>query len=158
MLQSAYDTEATYRKKAGKGHVGYVVNLAETCYEDNPVQIVTHYQLEPNITSDVEMIQNVLPELQETIHVKELYIDGGYYGEDVVKQAEDLGVHLHYTDMTGRKVTSNKLPYNAFSIEQFKTILRCPELHKPLRSHFNQESGIKHWRNTGENCIILGAK
>lgn len=65
-LQSAYDTEATYRKKAGKDHVGYVVNLAETCAEDNPVQIITHYQLEPNSMSDVEMFQKVLPELQET--------------------------------------------------------------------------------------------
>lgn len=42
-LQSAYDTEATYRKKAGKNHVGYVVNLAETCADDNPVQIITHF-------------------------------------------------------------------------------------------------------------------
>ncbi|WP_459999018.1 hypothetical protein [Paradesulfitobacterium aromaticivorans] len=65
-LQSAYDTEVTYRKKAGEDHVGYVVNLAETCAEDNPVQIITHYQLDPNSMSDVEMIQKVLPKLQET--------------------------------------------------------------------------------------------
>ena len=141
-LQSAYDAEATYRKKAGKNHVGYVVNLAETCAESNPVQIITHYQLEPNSTSDVEMIQKALPELQETTSVKDLYLDGGFYGSEVVKQAEDLGVKLHYTDMTGRNVTLDKLPYNVFSIEHFETILSCPERHEPLRSNFNPKSGI----------------
>ena len=141
-LQSAYDAEATYRKKAGKNHVGYVVNLAETCAEANPVQIITHYQLEPNSTSDVEMIQEALPELQETTPVKDLYLDGGFYGSEVVKQAEGLGVKLHYTDMTGRNATVDKLPYNAFSIEHFETILSCPKLQEPSRSDFNPQSGI----------------
>ena len=141
-LQSAFDTEATYRKKAGKNHVGYVVNLAETCAEDNPVQIITHYQLESNITSDVEMGKSSLSELQETTQVEDLYLDGGYYGSELIKQAEDLGIQLHYTDMTGRNVTSNKLPYNTFSIEHFEKILSCPKLQKPLRSDFNQQSGI----------------
>jgi hypothetical protein len=141
-LQSAFDAEATYRKKAGKGHVGYVVNLAETCAEDNPVQIVTDYQVEPNSTSDVEMGKDSLPKLLEATQVKELYVDGGYYSSDLVKQAEELEIELHYTDMTGRNVTSNKLPYNAFNIEHFETILNCPKLQEPLRSDFNSKSGI----------------
>ena len=141
-LQSAYDAEATYRKKAGKDHVGYVVNLAETCAEDNPVQIITHYQLEPNSTSDIEMIQKNLPELKETTDVKELYLDGGYYSSEVVKQAETLDVNLHYTDMTGRTVTSGKLPYNAFSISHYEKILACPEGQGPVRSHINPKNGI----------------
>ncbi len=88
------------------------------------------------------MIQKALPELQETTPVKDLYLDGGFYGSEVVKQAEDLGVKLHYTDMTGRNVTLDKLPYNVFSIEHFETILSCPERHEPLRSNFNPKSGI----------------
>ncbi|MDA8212635.1 MAG: transposase [Clostridia bacterium] len=141
-LQSAYDAEATYRKKAGKSHVGYVVNLTETCAEDNPVQIITHYQLEPNSTSDVELIQKVLPELQETTPVKYLYLDGGFYGSEVVQQAEGLGVKLHYTDMTGRNAPSDKLPYNVFRIDHFKTILSCPQGQEPLRSNFKPDGGI----------------
>lgn len=93
-LQSAFDTEATYRKKAGKSHVGYVVNLTETCADANPVQIVTDYQVEPNITSDVEMGKNILPKLLETTQVKDLYVDGGYYSSDLVKQAEELEIQL----------------------------------------------------------------
>ena len=141
-LQSAFDSEATYRKKAGKSHVGYVVNLAETCADDNPIQIVTDYQVEPNSTSDVKMAEESLPKLQETTSVTNCYVDGGYYSSDLIKKAEGLGIQLHYTDMTGRNVTSNKLPYNAFSIEHFETILSCPKLQEPSRSDFNSQSGI----------------
>ena len=141
-LQSAFDTEATFRKKAGKSHVGYVVNLAETCADDNPVQLVTDYCVEPNSTSDVEMGKNSLPKLQEKSQVKDVYVDGGYYSSNLVKQAEKLEIQLHYTDMTGRNMSSNKLPYNAFNIERFETILSCPKLQEPLRSDFNSLSGI----------------
>jgi len=141
-LQSAFDSEATYRKKAGKNHVGYVVNFAETCADDNPVQLVTDYLVEPNSTSDVKMADESLTKLQETTPVKDLYVDGGYYSSDLIKKAEGLEVKLHYTDMTGRNVTSNKLPYNAFNIEHFETILSCPKLQEPLRSDFNSQSGI----------------
>lgn len=44
-LQSAYDADATYRKKNGEKHVGYVLNLTETCGDENPVQIITQYDL-----------------------------------------------------------------------------------------------------------------
>lgn len=141
-LQSAFDSEATYRKKAGKSHVGFVVNLAETCADDNPVQLVTDYQVEPNSTSDVKMADEILAKLQETTHVTDCYVDGGYYSSDLIKKAEELGIQLHYTDMTGRNVTSNKLPFNAFNIEHFETIVSCPKLQEPLRSDFNSQSGI----------------
>jgi hypothetical protein len=141
-LQSAFDAEATFRKKAGKSHVGYVVNLTETCADDNPVQIVTDYQVESNSTSDVKMADESLADLQETTQVKDLYVDGGFYSSDLIKKAEGLGVQLHYTDMTGRNVTPNKLPYNAFTIEQFETILNCLKLQEPLRSDYNSQSGI----------------
>ncbi|MDO9530045.1 MAG: transposase [Syntrophales bacterium] len=141
-LQSAFDSEATYRKKAGKSHVGYVVNLAETCADNNPVQVVTDYQVELNSASDVKMADESLTELHETTSVKDVYVDGGYYSSDLIKKAEGLGIQLHYTDMTGRNVTSNKLPYNAFNTEHFETILSCPKLQEPLRSDFNSQSGI----------------
>lgn len=88
-----------------------MVNLTETCADDNPVQIVTDYQVEPNSTSDVKMGSKSLVKLQETIQVKDVYVDGGCYSSDLVKKAEGLGIQLHYTDMTGRNVTPpNKLP------------------------------------------------
>jgi len=43
--------------------------------------------------------------------------------------------------MTGRNVTSDQLPYNAFNIEHFEKIVSCPKLQEPLRSDFNPQSG-----------------
>ncbi len=103
---------------------------------------MTDYQVEPNSTSDIKMADESLTKLQETTQVKNCYVDGGYYSSDLIKKAEGLGIQLHYTDMTGRDVASNKLPYNAFSIEHFETILSCPELQKPSRNDFNSQSGI----------------
>ena len=156
-LQSAFDSEATFRKKAGKNHVGFAVNLTETCAEANPVQIVTDYQMEPNSTGDVKMADQSLERLQKTTPAKDLYVDGGYYSSDLVKKAESLGTKLHYTDMTGRKAISNKLPYNAFNIKNFETILNCPNSQKPMRSDFNSQSGIlsAHFdRNICTQCLL----
>ncbi|MEW6273569.1 MAG: hypothetical protein AB1556_00400 [Bacillota bacterium] len=40
-LQSAYDSDATYRRKGNEDHVGYNYTLTETCAKENPVQLVT---------------------------------------------------------------------------------------------------------------------
>lgn len=151
-LQSAHDTDATFRKKAGKGHTGYVANIAETCSEENPVQVVTDFQVEPNITSDIEMAEKALPDLVNKTGLKELYTDGGYYGEDVVNKAQELGVEVHYTDMTGKKPSGTRLPYNAFRIKENKKIELCPENHAPLRFGFNPKNGLLNAHFNREIC------
>ena len=103
---------------------------------------MTDYQVEPNSTGDVKMADQSIERLQKTTPAKDLYVDGGYYSSDLVKKAEGLGTKLHYTDMTGRKAISKKLPYNAFNIKNFETILNCPNSQKPTRSDFNSQSGI----------------
>jgi len=48
-LQSAYDEDATCRKKGNKAESGYVLNLSETCSKENPFQLITDYTVEKNI-------------------------------------------------------------------------------------------------------------
>jgi hypothetical protein len=161
-LQSAYDPDATYRRKNGKKHVGFVLNLTETCADENPVQMITHYDLAPNTTSDVELLKEALPEIKEK-GVKDLYTDGAYYSPDILEEAETQGIEIHYTDMTGRKASSDKLPYNAFEIENKEKILRCPAGQEPIRvefkerdktlsAHFNREICAKC--PLKENCRV----
>jgi hypothetical protein len=140
-LQSAYDTDATYRNKGGKKHVGYALNLTETCADENPVQVVTDFEVAPNTTSDVEMLNQSLPTLAAQ-GIKDLYTDGGYYSPDVMEEAKANGVTMHFTDMTGRKTSRDKLPYGQFTIEDKKTILLCPANHAPLRTSFDEKSGV----------------
>ena len=42
-LQSAYDPGPTFRKKGNKEHFGYVINISETCDEENSVQLITDF-------------------------------------------------------------------------------------------------------------------
>lgn len=137
-LQSAYDHDATYRKKGQKEQVGYVVNLAETCSDDNPVQFITDYTLEQNIKSDVEMLKERLPVISEKTDLAEIYTDGGYYSEDVQQIAKDNEVKVHFTDMTGRKADPEKLPLSDFNIEEHKKIIACPESQAPVQSYYNE--------------------
>jgi len=137
-LQSAYDADATYRNKNGKKHVGYALNLSETCADENPIQMVTHYDLAPNTTSDIELLQRAIPNLSEQ-GIKDIYTDGGYYSPELTKEAQSQGITLHYTDMTGRKTSSEKLPYSEFEIENKQKVLRCPANQKPLRTAFDEK-------------------
>lgn len=137
-LQSAYDTDATYRNKNGKKHVGYALNLSETCDDENPVQIVTHYDLAPNTTSDIELLKRALPNLSEH-GIKDLYTDGGYYNPDITEVAQAQGITVHYTDMTGRKKSSQKLPYSDFEIENKQKVLLCPAKQEPFRTAFDEK-------------------
>lgn len=153
-LQSAYDADATFRNKNGKKHVGYALNLSETCSEENPVQIVTHYDLAPNTTSDIELLKRALPTLAKQ-GVTDVYTDGGYYSPDLAEETQAQGITVHYTDMTGRKTSIDKLPYSAFEIENNQKILRCPANHEPLRTDFNDKGKVlsAHFnRETCEQC------
>ena len=60
MLQSPYDADATYRKKAGRDHRGFVANLEESCGEAGTV--VTNYDYRPNNHSDSAFLKEFVDE------------------------------------------------------------------------------------------------
>lgn len=55
-LQSPDDWEATYRRKRGEDHIGYVANVTETCNPNNPFQLIVKVQTESNNTDDATML------------------------------------------------------------------------------------------------------
>jgi len=77
-LPSPDDLEATYREKRGQGHRGYVVNLAETCDPENPVQWITQVQVAPNTTDDSALLAEALPDLKARPGVDTVFTDGSY--------------------------------------------------------------------------------
>ena len=104
VLQSPHDPEATYRKKGGKGHRGYVVNLSETCDPDNPVQLLTSVQLAPNSTDDGRLLAESLAEQSARgISVDQMTVDGGYTGETGETACRDHKVQMLPTRIRGRR-------------------------------------------------------
>ena len=140
-MQSAYDPDATYRKKAGKRNVGYVANLTETCSDENSVQLITDYTVEKNTISDTQMLKDRLPVIQDKMEVTDMYTDGGYYSHETDQNAQDSGVTIHYTDMTGRKPDPDKLPITSFEIKDNEIVVSCPNDQRPTSSTYNEDTG-----------------
>ena len=75
-LQSPHDSDATYSGHKGKG---YEVQVAETCDEENPTQIITHMEVTPSSGSDAEVTVPVVEALGvRNIRPKELWSDTSY--------------------------------------------------------------------------------
>lgn len=75
-MQSAYDTDATYRDKAGKKASGYTATFTETGTDENIVQIIVDYTVEPNNKSDVEIIENRMDIIKDNTGAKRLRVRG----------------------------------------------------------------------------------
>ena len=115
-LQSAYDQEATYRRKGDVSQSGYVLEISETCARENPFQLLTDYTVAPNNTSDQEILSQRLPVLEKT-GCEDLYVDGGFHSEEVNQIAADNEIKIHLTNMSGTKPTK-KIEVTAFTIDE----------------------------------------
>jgi len=144
-LQSAHDEDATYRTKGSKGQSGYVLNLSETCSKDNPFQLITDYRVDQNIKSDVELIKDRLPIIKENTGCKDLYVDGGFYSDEVVELGKDNGVNLHFTNLSGRE-PSKKLSVTEYQIDESTNIItKCPKGITPIHTGITKGQTVAHF-------------
>lgn len=102
-LQSPHDPDATYRVKGGKRYRGgYVVNVAETADPDNPLQLVTDVQVEPNCTDDATLLEQSLDDqAARGIEVDQVTTDGGYTGPNAEGACEKHDAALRATRLRG---------------------------------------------------------
>jgi Transposase DDE domain/Transposase domain (DUF772) len=91
-LQSPHDPDATYGHK-GKG---YEVQIAETCDEENPYQIITATSVNGANQSDQNALIPTLDQLEESNMLpNQMLADTGYgSGSNIIESAE-RGVDLH---------------------------------------------------------------
>jgi len=119
-LQSPDDLEATYRQKRGQGHRGYVVNVTETCEPENPAQLITKVQVEPNVTDDSTLLKEAVPGLKERTGLETLYTDGGYGSPENDRLLEEHEVTLVQTAIRGRRRDPERLYLDDFQVEREK--------------------------------------
>jgi hypothetical protein len=152
-LQSAYDEDATYRKKSGVGQSGYVLEIAETCSEKNPFQLITDFTVKTNKTSDVEIIQERMPIIKENTDCEDMYVDGGFHSPKVLEVAKEENIKVHLTDMSGTEPTK-KLPISDYKIdEESNIILECPKHQVPINVGVSNSQTVAHFpKSACENC------
>lgn len=101
VLINPSDPEATFRKKGGTKHVGYVGNVIESVGENG--SLVTDYSYEQNVYSDSQFIKDFLSEQPVYDEIVTLVADGAYGGENNVSEAMDHRIKLITTNFTDRK-------------------------------------------------------
>jgi hypothetical protein len=156
-LQSAYDEDATYRKKGNIGQSGYVLEITETCGKDNTFQIITDYAVEPNNTGDASILSGRLEGISENTGCTDMYADGTYHSDDVYNTAGEYGINIHLTNMTGTG-PSKKISVTEFDIDEDTNIInKCPGGHTPTSAGVSRGQTSAHFPHEAcANCEFRG--
>ena len=132
-LQNPSDPDATFRRKAGKCHKGYVGNFVETMDENGA--IITQFGYEQNSHSDSAFCKEVVDELGVQEKPVTMLTDGAYGGEENMKNASLNNIQLITTALLGKDPS---IILGDFVIdENEKQVRYCPEWHVPVRTTYN---------------------
>ena len=104
-MQNPSDPDAAFRRKAGKEHKGYVLNVVETVGEVS--SLVTGISYEPNTYSDSQFCRDYIHN-REAVPLEErepeiMITDGAYGSVDNRKLAEKNKIELVATSLSGKK-------------------------------------------------------
>jgi len=116
-LQSPDDWEATIREKGNGLHQGYVANITETCDPENPFQLITKIQVDPNHTDDPKLLLDALPNLVQRTQIETLYTDGGFGSPQVDQAFQDKNILLLQTAIRGPRPSADKLNLSDFKLK-----------------------------------------
>ena len=143
-LQNPSDPEATYRKKAGKGHIGYVANVVQT-FDDNGAAVITDYSFQQNGHSDVDFGKEAIENMAETVKEAdtrkiEVTSDGGFASEENSQLAAENGIIFVTTSLTGTKPPEIFADF-VINNEEHR-VEQCPMGNKPQSQGRNQLTDI----------------
>lgn len=124
MLQTPTDPEATYRKKGEDKHVGYVGNVLEVRDKEKKIGIILDFDLKQNIYSDVTFAKDTLENNDVIKEIDQLCVDGGYYGGEVVIEANKKDIAINFSAMTGKVPETDKI--NAHEYKFNGETCKCP--------------------------------
>jgi hypothetical protein len=165
-LQNPADDTATFRHKNGENYHGDILNLAETCHPDNPLQLLTDISLHTNNTPDETILVERIPDLKERTGLDQLITDGGYSGEKAESACQLESVTLVPTEVKGRKLGEDKIALAQFKIEA-NQVITCPAGQSPLSQTYKpeKEHHIVHFAaaicsacSQRENCLARSGK
>ncbi len=149
-LQNPSEPEATYRKKGKKQHTGYVVNTVEARDKEKELSMIIHHEQQPNTTSDVELGSNALD--ADLDGVETIANDGAYYSAETVEKAEERGIEMSFSALTGKKALENQLGVHEFVIDENDRICTCPAGFPPESSEYNTAKETYTAKFAKEHC------
>ncbi|MCH8962164.1 MAG: transposase [Bacteroidetes bacterium] len=163
-LQSPHDADATYNNRKGKG---YEVQVAETCHEDNEVEMITHVEVTDSCSSDVHATVPTVTALAERgIQPEELVADTTYGSGDNAVAVERLGTEL-ISPVAGSAVAVEDTPAEDRSLTPADFIVSaaydhptlCPAGHASIEETESKENPnrveVTFDQKTCEGCSLF---
>ena len=146
-LQNPSDPDATFRRKAGECHKGYVGNIVETIDENGA--IITQFGYEQNIHSDSAFCREVVNELGVQEEPVTLITDS-LWGEDNVQNARENNIRLVTTTLLGK---DPDVILGDFLIDEEDHQVRyCPQWHVPVETTYNANQDSYRMFFLKEHC------
>lgn len=130
MINSPYDTDATYAKQGSSSWVGYKIHITESCVENCP-NLITNVETTPATTFDGTMTPIIHHNLEEKAMLPKLHLaDNGYVDADLlVKSQLDYSVNLlgpTRADYRWQAQAGKGFEAGNFSIDWDKNLATCP--------------------------------
>ena len=151
VMQNPSDPDATYDGHKGPGHQ---VQIAETCGEDNDVQVITAVIPEPAHCPDQEAVEPVLDQLESNDRLPDtLYGDTHYGSDENVAAAAERGVDLQSPVSGTAPRDPDALTIDDFVIDEAtETVERCPNGCEPLSSEHDAATGVTTTQMRSSDC------
>jgi len=134
-LQNPSDPDASFSGQKGPG---YKAQIAETCDENNPFQVVDYMEIEKAHESDQNATVTAHQELIERGHEPEkTFVDAGYVsGENIVETGE-LGVDLQ-GPLPGRQIEETEESEFVYD-DNYREVKSCPRGCIPERNEYDEK-------------------
>lgn len=146
VIQNPSDPDATYSGHKGSG---YQAQFAETCSEDNEVQLLTSVIPETAADSDMDAIEPVLDDLESNDLLPDsMLADAGYGSDKNVEHAAEKNVELVSPTKENSDPSASKGEIaNTLTIDDFvfdeatEEVITCPAGHCPTSSTNDKDTG-----------------
>ena len=127
-----------------------MVNTVEARDEEKALSMIIHHEQQPNTTSDVELGRNSLDADLEGVEV--IANDGAYYSVETVEKAEERGIEMGFSALTGKKASENQLGVSEFVIDVNDRICACPAGYAPESSEYSTDKETYTAKFAKEHC------
>ena len=136
-LQNPSDPDATFRRKAGENHTGYVMNVIETIGKES--SLITGIDIQPNTYSDSQFCKDYITEKKDA-EPETMIADGAYGGTTNQELSAEKGIELVTTSLSGKDpdVFLAGFQFN----DTGDKVITCPMGHEPIKTTYYPRTGM----------------
>ncbi len=135
-LQNPSDPDATFDGKKGSG---YKVQTAETCSDENEIQLIVSSIPQTACDHDQNAVEKVVKDLEDNgIKPDEIVADAGYGGDRNHTECKDKGINLIAPVLQGTQ-KKGRLDLCHFQLADDGSVISCPAGVLPSKAWFHEK-------------------